>query len=85
MSKSSIDYIKGQEDLAVFYPLYDLAKVRQQDLLAAAHSACILDQAYLAVPTIMDRILIGLGDILISIGQKVRSGSAFARPLHSGS
>jgi len=69
----------------VFYPLYDLAKVRQKDLLTAAQSACILDQAYQTVPTIMDRILIGLGDVLISLGQKVRSGSAYARPLHSGS
>ena len=69
----------------MFQPLYELAKVRQKDLLAAAHSACILDQAYQTVPTIMDRILIGLGDGLITLGKKVRSGSAFARPLHSGS
>lgn len=69
----------------MFYPLYDLAKIRQDELLAAAHSACVLDQAYRAVPTLMDRLLIGLGDILISLGQKVRSGSAYARALQSGS
>ena len=77
--------VKGLEDIAMFYPLYDLAKIRQDELLGAAQSACVLDQAYRAFPTLMDRLLIRLGDILISLGQKVRSGSAYARALQSGS
>lgn len=69
----------------MFYPLYELAKIRQDELLESAQSACVLDRAYQAVPTLMDRLLIGLGDVLISLGQKIRSGSAYARALQSGS
>lgn len=69
----------------MFSPLYDLAKVRQQDLLAAAQSSCLLEQAYRTVPTLLDRLLIGLGDALISAGVKLRNGSAYARASHSGS
>lgn len=69
----------------MFYPLFDLAKNRQKELLVAAHSDCVLDQASRAVPTLVDRLLIGLGNALISLGKKVRSGSAYAKALQGGS
>ena len=80
-----VKMVKGLEDITMFYPLYDLAKIRQDELLESAQSACVLHRAYQSVPTLMDRLLIGLGDVLISLGQKIRSGSAYARALQSGS
>lgn len=69
----------------MFSPLYDLAIVRQQDLLAAAQTSGLLEQAYRTVPTLLDRLLISMGDALISAGKKLRNSSAYARALHSGS